>query len=123
MNRYLKDHDNKERSKPHRRIETCLDEEGINYKSEEYFSPYTLDVYLPEWHIGIEVDGPFHSATKDKVRDRYLEEMYGLVILRINMKYWNPKNSIKNKIRQFIEEQADSSDERKTVWKNWLTAH
>lgn len=103
-----------ERSRPHRKVERYLDELNISYESEIPFPPYRVDIYLSEWHIALEIDGPFHSRAKDKIRDKYLEEFYGLRILRlpVGMLAWN----IKNKIQNFIEDHADDCDERKLIW-------
>lgn len=112
--RYVTAADNKERSKPHRRVEACLDEIGISYFSEHSLWPYKVDIYIPEWHLAIEVDGPFHSQSKDKIRDNFLYVMYGLIILRLNMKIWHSKRSIKDRVIAFIEHNADTAEDRKT---------
>ena len=121
MVRKLTANDNQERSKPHRRVESYLDESGISYLSEQEFSPYTVDIYLPEWHLGIEVDGPFHTKTKDKIRDQWLEERYGLLLIRLDMKFWRSKQYINDNILAFIEKYADTCIDRKSQWR--LTAH
>jgi len=112
--------DNKFRSKPHRRIESLLEEININFESEKYFLPYTVDIYLPEWHLAIEADGPYHSKNKDKVRDGWLNERYGLLLLRVDVKVWRSKKYLQDRIIEFIEEHADSYTERKIIWS---TAH
>jgi very-short-patch-repair endonuclease len=109
-----------ERSKPHRRIENILDQMGLNYLSEFKFPPYIVDIYLPEWHLAIEVDGPFHSKGKDYVRDRYILEFDGVPILRINATIWNSTTKLKAMILKFIEDNAVEVEERKD---KWSTAH
>lgn len=82
------------------------------------FPPYKLDIYFPEWHIAIEVDGPFHSNPRDKSRDAFLREMYGVIILRIKTKRWITESKIQSAIKAFIEENGgpESVTERKVLW-------
>lgn len=110
---YVTNRDNRERSGPHRRVEKILDEMNVSYLSEYPFPPYTVDIYLPEWRIGIEVDGPLHSKAKDKVRDNYLDAWYQVPILRIDAKRWHKSKNIEEQILAFIEEHADTAEERK----------
>lgn len=110
---YVTNRDNRERSGPHRRVEQILDKMGISYISEYSFPPYTVDVYLPEWRLGCEIDGPLHSKAKDKVRDSYLAAWYFLPVLRISAKIWQSSKKIEEQIIAFIEEQAESADDRK----------
>lgn len=102
-----------QRSGPHRRVEKILDGMDINYSSEEGFPPYTLDIYLPEWHLAIEVDGPAHSVKKDEVRDRWFLEFHGIPTLRLDATLWFRTATIEAKIIAFIEEHADTVEERK----------
>lgn len=102
-----------ERSGPHRRIEGILDDMGLSYMSEERFLPYQVDILLPEFWVAIEVDGPFHSKSKDAIRDRFILEYYKVPIMRINAKRWLGKDIIKKEIIEFIEEWAETSEERK----------
>src|SRR5688572_7405493 len=103
----------KQRSGPHRRIEAILDEMGLSYLSEEPFPPYVVDILLPEFWVAIEVDGPFHSKTKDKIRDAWILEYFNIPIMRINSKIWQQKDFIKKQIIEFLEDWADSSELRK----------
>lgn len=102
-----------ERSKPHQRIEKILDEMGLSYMSEQPFPPYTADIYLPEWHLVIEVDGPYHSKTKDQIRDKWLKARYGLEILHLDVKNWLTRKKAETKITAFIDEHADTATKRK----------
>lgn len=111
--------DNTERSHPHRRVESWLNERYISYMSEEPFPPYRVDIYLPEWRLAIEVDGPYHSAKHDEKRDAFLQERYGLLVLRLS--YQIKKEAGMASIIEFIEANAESADIRKTKWHQ--TAH
>lgn len=55
---------------------------------------YILDFYCPELKIAIELDGAHHFTTggneKDFVRDKFLTEQEGILILRFeNKSVWN----------------------------------
>lgn len=110
--------DNQKRSGPARRVESILDEMDISYEPEQEFPPYAVDIYLTEWHVAIEVDGPFHTKPKDRVRDRYLEKWYALPVRRLNSTRWQQKGKIKQLITDFIELHAETAAERKAVWLN-----
>lgn len=110
--------DNFKRSGAARRVESILDKMDISYESEQEFPPYAVDIYLPEWHVAIEVDGPFHTKSKDLVRDKYLEKFYKLPVRRLNSTRWQQKGKIKQLITQFIELHCEDVATRKEVWLN-----
>lgn len=101
------------RSKAHRHIEDILLEMNINFESEVVYHPYRLDIYIPEWHVAIEVDGPMHSPKKDFARDNALEISYALPVLHIKTKLGLRKADIVKMITEFFELQADSAEDRK----------
>lgn len=101
-----------QRSGFHRKIEKILDDLGINYISEKEFYPYAIDMYLPEWHIGIEADGPLHNKAKDKIRDDKILSDYGVVLLRIPIKGFSV-NGAKKDIISFIIEHSETWESRK----------
>lgn len=107
------------RSGPHKKAENILDQIGLNYESERSFPPYTVDIYLPEWHIGVEIDGPQHSAKKDRKRDDYLLENYGLYLLRLKVKDGIDRDRVESQVLSFIDKHYEDSSERK---RTWLTA-
>lgn len=114
--------DNSWRSGPHRRVEKALQKMGVSYVSENNeFSPYTLDLYLPDFHLCIEVDGPRHSSKKDIARDQWMLGRYGVPTLRIKTKgAWQSHTKLEKEILAFLEEYADSYKERRMVY---LTLH
>ena len=111
---YVTNRDNQARSGPHRRVEKILDSMGISYLSEQSFPPYTVDIYLPEWRLAIEVDGPLHSKPKDKVRDNYLNAWHQVPVLRLDAKRWHKSKNIEEQIIACIELHAESTDDRKS---------
>ena len=75
-----------------------------------HLPPYTVDMLLPEAHVGVEYDGPRHLLTKKKdiVRDAYILEVYGLPILRVTA-----ESRIEDELDDFIEPFLDDVEERK----------
>lgn len=107
-----------ERSGGHRRVEKYLNEEALEFESEKAFPPYTVDIYFPEWHIALEIDGPFHGKNKDYVRDEYLRVHYGLIILRMSSMNGILKAYLLERLIPFIENNADTGHERKALWRS-----
>jgi very-short-patch-repair endonuclease len=70
----------------HNDVRNIIMDAGFIY-DEEYGvegTKFTLDFYLPEFHVGIEADGPFHNTKKDRVRDAAILEATGILIMRIS---------------------------------------
>jgi very-short-patch-repair endonuclease len=118
MNKPMATGTDSERTRPHRRVEQCLDDMGISYMSEYDFPPYRVDVYLPEWHLGVEIDGPYHNKKRDNVRDLWLFQWLGLKMLRIDAVKWKSKDKLKLILLKFIEEQCGEAEERKALWRS-----
>lgn len=103
-----------DRSRPHRAVERVLDDMRISYISEHPVDVYSLDVYLPEWNLAIEIDGPYHLKRHDNRRDKELRDNYGIETLRLKVanQYWSQKR-IHAAVVEFVEEHANSVKERK----------
>lgn len=99
------------RSGSARRIEDVLSRMNIQFEFEKPFPPYVADIYLPEWHLIIEIDGPQHFAKADATRDARLKEHYNVVVL--HLKHDILIGTARDEIIGFIEENADSADKRK----------
>lgn len=107
------------RTGPHRQIEKRLNEAGLSYLSEyEGFPPKRLDIYLPEWHLCVEIDGHRHSKPKDEARDAFLQEQ-GVLTLRLATrspaKEWSQESL--RQIIWFIEQHAGTAPERIVKWR------
>lgn len=107
--------DSSYRSNPHRRLEKTLTKMGISFLSEHAeFPPYTLDLYLPDFHLCIEVDGPKHSSKKDAARDDWMLERFGIPTLRIKPKGpWLGNNKLEEKILEFLNQHVETYKERR----------
>ena len=85
---------------------------GFHVEPEKHFAPYTVDIYLQEFHVAVEYDGTkWHSFTKrDKKRDDLLMKKYYLPICRITEKTIGDTTFI---INNFLAKWSLSGRERK----------
>lgn len=91
---------------------------GISYVSEmEEFQPYCLDIYLTEWHLCVEVDGPGHSPKHDAKRDGALLTL-GCPTLRLKTQERGWQGKAMARIEDFIVEHATSAPERIRLWQS-----
>jgi very-short-patch-repair endonuclease len=95
---------------------------GVSFISEnDEFPPYRLDLYLPDYHAAIEVDGPSHSRKKDGVRDTWMLERYFVPTLRIKARGpWQSQEKLNKQIIEFLMIHSLDTEERKI---NWRTAY
>ena len=85
-------------TKPQIKTNKILDELGISYRNEEPFVYYSVDNYLPDYNLAIEVMGDYwhssplkyrektntkqkHIISRDKAKHTYLLNEYGIEIL------------------------------------------
>jgi very-short-patch-repair endonuclease len=69
-----------------RRFCCHLDSRGITYRFQQgFFTPcYRIaDFYLPDLNLIIEIDGGYHDAEKDRIRDEMFESARGIRTLRL----------------------------------------
>lgn len=77
---------------------------GFQTIMEYEIGGYVIDIYLPNFNLGVEFDGIFHWRRRDEKRDRYLEEQFGIKTLRVT----DLKNKeLEEKIREFIIESTN----------------
>ncbi len=71
----------------HRQVCKWLDDFGVGYIEEYEVGQYSVDIYLPDTKIGVEIDGPHHAMTrrKDVIRDAEIERNTGMRIIRIKV--------------------------------------
>ncbi len=70
-------------NKYHRKVCEWLDVFGISYREEYPVGQYSVDIYLPDTKVGVEIDGPQHNKRKDAIRDAAIERETGMRIVRI----------------------------------------
>lgn len=106
-----------ELSKPHRDLVTILQENYYTVLSEFEVYPNKLDIYLPDYHVGIEVDGPQHGVKREQRRDEFILKTYGIPILRVKVSVVKDSETLL-KIAEFCEEQQYSLRERLRIFKD-----
>ena len=67
-------------------INRWIEELGIGTVIEQPFGDYSVDIFIPDLNLGIEVDGPYHLKKRDLKRDEYLKQTHGVDIWRIQIK-------------------------------------
>ena len=99
-------------TKPHRFVSKLLDEKGIGHENEVVWIAgpgvrYWLDIFIEEWNLAIEVDGPWHNKKRDAKRDAYLQTE-GVETLRIPSDECveAAKERVWNRILEFLEAKA-----------------
>lgn len=103
-----------ERTTWHRWAENQLSELGIQYSSEVDFAPYRVDIYIPDCHAAVELDGPHHLRRHDERRDQFLWETYRLPIIRFDTRRGLRKDTFIDTLTAFLVHQGESASERKT---------
>jgi len=72
-------------SRPHKRAIEKMEELNLRFEVEYPLDPYTIDIYLVDAKIAIEIDSVYwHNKNRDRVRDRYLLLYYGVSTIRID---------------------------------------
>jgi len=67
----------------HETVCRWLSELGVSYTTEFPVGRWSLDIYIRELNLGVEVDGPQHSHKKDALRDKQILEQFDIPIVRI----------------------------------------
>ena len=75
-------------SDAHRRVIRLLEMAGLEIMEEVGFPPYQIDIYIPDCHAAVEVDGPHHRnrRRRDRRRDILLIDRYSLPTFRVPMR-------------------------------------
>lgn len=61
-------------------VESWINQIGFRTDLEKVFGEFSVDIYVPELNIVVEVDGPHHMFKKrDKKRDDKLRKEHGIV--------------------------------------------
>ncbi len=110
------------RSRAERSWERVLDAIAIGHEpSCKEFTPWELDFYLPEWHLALEIDGPWHGPKRDVRRDADLLERYGIPTLRLKTSELGnaqDRTEAVKRLHAFIERWAASTADRKRIWRS-----
>lgn len=107
------------------RVSKYLNAMGIDHINEYNFDRFSVDIYVPDFHVAIEVDGPSHLAKKDSRRDATLRERCALPVLHIKAgarKYINLLD-IQTVVVEFLKEHEDTAKERLEKYRQWQASH
>ncbi len=99
----------------HLKLESILRNMGFIVQKEVGYGGFFVDCYLPEFHLALEADGPFHSKKRDEKRDSFLWDKFRLPILRIKGKLLieeSQKDKIRKGILSFIDKYSNSVSDR-----------
>ena len=69
-----------------------LEKKGIKYEIQKPIGPYTVDFYLKDENLAIEIDGLFHTKEKkekENWRDDFIKRKTGIDVMRIKTDYVN----------------------------------
>ena len=99
-------------SAPHRKVIKILESWGIQLMEEVPFPPYQVDIYIPDVHVAIEVDGPHHSKKANEKRDKKLLEEYLLPTFRIKANDVRATGLWKPDLLAFLEGHTETATER-----------
>lgn len=69
----------------HAQVCRWLQQLGITYQEEYPVGPYSIDIYLMDSGIGVEVDGPQHRKKRDEARDHLIVAATGIRIVRVKV--------------------------------------
>ena len=72
-------------SDAHAKVIKILEKKGVELMEEVDFPPYRVDIYVPDCHAAIEVDGPQHSVREQTTRDTRLLFDYKLPVYHIRV--------------------------------------
>jgi very-short-patch-repair endonuclease len=100
-------------SEVHAKVIHFLESRGVQLIEEVPFPPYTVDIYIPDYHIAVEVDGPQHSKKNDTKRDKVLIKEYKLWMFRVTDREFN-SNPLKfyTELHEFMNSAINSAEYR-----------
>lgn len=103
-------------TKLHLSVRSLIQELGFAYDEEHGVEKYSLDFYLPEFHVGVEADGPTHRKNKkeDRARDHLIFLFSGILIYRIDYQDLKLNQvTVKEDLLGFCTASWDSSNKRR----------
>ncbi len=97
---------------PHLSVIRHLERKGFGLMEEIEFPPYRVDIYLPKYHAVVEVDGPTHSDSADRKRDRDLFVGYSLYVFHVPAVDADKPHRWMSRLRDMLSFVRDTRDER-----------
>jgi len=99
-------------SDAHRDMMKQLARRGVEFREALPSPPYQVDIYVPAFHICIEVDGPQHGKRADDKRDERLLEVYLLPTFRVKANDVNRPSKWAPDLAAFLQKHAKTAAER-----------
>jgi very-short-patch-repair endonuclease len=93
----------------HRRVLRIVENLGYRVMDEVSFPPFQVDIYVPDYHAAIEVDGPQHQKGRDAKRDAILFERYFLKVFRV------PSDATAERAREYIHANLQDPEVKDTA--------
>jgi len=93
----------------------ALERMGVGLMYEVPFPPYTVDIYVPNAHAAVEVDGPQHSNKRDRERDDWLTGTYNLCVYHVTQRGWKTvagREYYRKHLWEFITDARADAEER-----------
>ena len=102
-------------STAHKKVIKLLEKWGIELMEEVDFPPYRADIYIPDVHVVVEVDGPHHSKKSNEKRDTNRLEQYLLPTFRIKTKDVDHLECWKSELFAFLNKHAWTTEFRREI--------
>ena len=102
-------------SAAHKKVIKFLENWGIQLMEEVDFPPYRVDIFIPEVHVVIEVDGPHHSKKANEKRDKKLLEEYLLPTFRIDASDVRTSENWEAELFDFFREHSWTTEFRREI--------
>ena len=109
-------------SDAHREAVRILEGWGYELLVEIEFPPYRVDIYLPDIHAVVEVDGTQHTKKGNRKRDWALVEQYCLPTFRLRARHVRSPGRWRSGFLSFVKACAPTAEARwercklKTPW-------
>jgi len=101
-----------------------IQEMGLQVVAEYPVGPYKLDCYLPEYHVGIEADGPSHLKSRDRRRSNAIMDKYAIPVLHLaDVIIYQQPDYVRQIILEFAQDFEGSTAERKATAKKYEKEH
>jgi hypothetical protein len=85
---------------------------GFQTELEQIFGRFCVDIYIPEIHAAVEIDGDSHYQKKDNKRDEWLKENYKLEHI-LHVDFGISKRDFKMIFLEWIEKNFNGEDAEK----------
>lgn len=104
---------------PHRQLAGILSDMGLSPWNEFPVGKYFLDIFIEEYWVAFEYDGPTHSGLaarrRDEARDAEIMRVAGIPVLRVNDALLSSRDELEASVTRFIDSHVDTLEERREL--------